>query len=111
MEKNTDDIEKKSAGDRGGRSWRSNRSTKSVATLDIPDYSRLRRYAEGGEELARLGLSSIEELVEIVNARRLARKSWPLTQSDFPSKKSSFRKLVAEFERTSEEDGAERLAG
>lgn len=109
MEQNTDDTRKKPT---DARSWRSNRPPKSVASLDVPDYGRLRRYADGGEELARLGLSSIDELVEIINARRLARKSWPLTQSDFPGKKSSFLKLVAEFERTGEEEAAaDRRAG
>lgn len=62
-----------------------------------PDYSRLRRYANGSAVLAELGLDTIDDLVTAINERRAEVGRHPIAQGDFPGNKAAFDKLVREF--------------
>jgi len=70
--------------------------------VPVPDYSRLRRYANGSAVLGELGFSSVDDLVAAVNERRADMGRLPITQGDFPANKATFDKLVREFGTYSE---------
>lgn len=59
-----------------------------------PRYEGLRRYRLSDEERAEFGITSVDELVTIINNHLIAAGKWPLSQGDFPSRKESFRKVA-----------------
>lgn len=59
-----------------------------------PDYSALPRYQASKDELASAGTPSVDALVEEVNRLAAEKGQWPVTQSDFPSRKAEFTRLL-----------------